>query len=101
MNVIDQDSQPLSNINVQLRNDTTTSTVDVTRLSDVGTALFSGAPAGSQYEVVVSGAGYSTDQTYVATTSNPNPVTAPFTVLESDISTLFKLICLVILTLRS
>ena len=89
VNVIDQDSQPLSNMSVQLRNDTTTSTVDVTRLSDVnGTALFSGAPAGSQYEVVVSGAGYSIDQTYTATTSNPNPTTAPFTVLESDISTL-------------
>jgi hypothetical protein len=88
-NVIDQDSLPLENVSVQLRNDTTTSTIDITRFTDAsGSALFSGAPAASSYELLVTAPGYSTDQTYVATTSNPNPVTSPFTVLESDISTL-------------
>lgn len=89
VNVIDQDSLPLENASVRLRNDTTTTTVDVTRFTDAsGVALFSGAPAASNYEIIVTAPGYSTDQTYVATTTNPNPATAPFTVLEADISTL-------------
>jgi hypothetical protein len=89
VNVIDQDSLPLENAEVRLRNDTTTSTIDVTRFSDAnGIALFSGAPAASNYELIVTAPGYSIDQTYIATTSNPNPTTAPFAVLESDISTL-------------
>lgn len=88
-NVIDQDSLPLENVSVQLRNDTTTSTIDITRFTDAnGVALFSGAPAASSYELLVTAPGFSTDQTYVATTTNPSPTTAPFTVLESDISTL-------------
>lgn len=89
INVIDQDSLPLSGAEVRLMNTNTTSTIDTSKFSDAnGTALFSGAPASSGYEVMVTGTGYSTDQTYIATTSNPNPITAPFTVLESDISTL-------------
>lgn len=89
INVIDADSNPLPGAEVTLLNNTTTTTIDVTKISDSsGTALFSGAPAGSNYEVVVTAPGYSTDQTYVATTSNPTPTTAPFSVLEADISTL-------------
>jgi Tfp pilus assembly protein PilV len=88
VNVLDADSSFLSGAEVRLLNETTTSTIDITRFSDVsGVALFSGAPAASGYQVFVTAPGYSTDQTYVATTSNPNPVTAPFAVLESDIST--------------
>jgi prepilin-type N-terminal cleavage/methylation domain-containing protein len=89
INVIDQDSLPLSGAEVRLMNSNTTSTIDTSKFSDAnGAVLFSGAPASSGYEITVSGTGYSIDQTYVATTSNPNPITAPFTVLESDISTL-------------
>ncbi len=89
VNVIDADSNPLAGASVTLSNNTTTTTISVTKLSDsTGTVLFSGAPAASNYEVLVTAAGYSTDQTYVATTSNPNPITAPFSVLEADISTL-------------
>lgn len=89
INVIDQDSLPLPGAEVRLFNDALSPAIDITRFSDIsGAALFSGAPAGSEYEVVVTAPGYSTDQTYRATTSNPNPITAPFTVLESDISTL-------------
>lgn len=89
VNVVDEDSLPLENASVRLMNDTTTSTIDVTRFTDAsGVALFSGAPAASGYEIIVTAPGFSTDQTYVATTSNPNPVTSPFSVLEADISTL-------------
>ncbi|MBP6881311.1 MAG: carboxypeptidase regulatory-like domain-containing protein [Candidatus Pacebacteria bacterium] len=92
VNVLDADASPLSGANVRLFN-TVVGPVDVTRFSDVsGTALFSGAATGSDYQVVVTanigGQQYSTAQTYVATTSNPNPIVSPFSVLEADVSTL-------------
>ncbi len=88
VNVLDADSTPLVGAFVQLVNNTTTTTIDVTKSTDSsGAALFSGAPAASNYEVIVTAPGYSTDRTYQATTSNPNPITAPFAVLEADIST--------------
>ena len=88
VNVIDADSNFLPGAEVTLVNNTTTSTISVTRLSDSsGVALFSGAPAANNYQVFVTAPGYSQDQTYVATTSNPNPTTAPFSVLAADIST--------------
>lgn len=88
VNVLDADSAPLAGAQVRLMNNTTTTTIDVIKMTDgTGTALFSGAPAASNYEVVVTGTGYSTDQTYEVTVANPNPVTSPFSVLEADIST--------------
>lgn len=57
-----------------------------------GRCSFSGAPAASGYELIVTatiaGNTYSTAQTYAATGANPNPILAPFAVLEADISTL-------------
>lgn len=93
INVIDDQSALLPGASVRLVNASATAPIDVTRITDVnGVALFSGAPADSNYEVIVtaniSGDQYSTDQTYKATTSIPNPLVAPFAVLESDISTL-------------
>lgn len=93
INVIDADSNLLPGADVLLVNDTTTSTINLPRTTDAsGSALISGAPAASDYEVTVTanigGNQYSTDRTYRATTSNPNPVVAPFAVLESDVSTL-------------
>ncbi|MBP6924109.1 MAG: carboxypeptidase regulatory-like domain-containing protein [Candidatus Pacebacteria bacterium] len=89
INVIDENAAPLPGIDVTIINNTTTSTINITKATDVsGSALFSGAPVASNYEVIVGEAGYSFDQTHEATTTNPNPVTAPFSVLEADISTL-------------
>ncbi len=88
VNVLDADASPLPGALVQLINNTTTTTIDVIKSTDSnGVALFSGAPAASNYEVIVTAPGYSTDRTYQATTSNPNPITAPFSLLEADIST--------------
>ena len=88
VNVLDADASPLMGAQVRLVNDSTSPTIDVTKNTDAsGTALFSGAPAASNYEVVVTAPGYSTDQTYVADVTNPNPITAPFSLLEADIST--------------
>lgn len=88
VNVLDADASPLSGAQVRLVNNTTTTTIDVIKNTDAsGIALFSGAPAASNYEVYVTATGYSSDQTYVPDASNPNPVTAPFALLVADIST--------------
>jgi type II secretory pathway pseudopilin PulG len=87
VSVVDEAFTFLPGASVRLVNNSITPNIDITRLSNAqGVALFSGAPAGSNYEVFVTRAGYSTDQTYQATTSNPLPVLAPFSVLESDVS---------------
>lgn len=93
VNVIDENSASLPGASVQLINNTTTSTINVTKITDAsGSALFSGAPAASNYELIVtaniSGHDYSIAKTYQATTTNPNPIVSPFTVVEADISTL-------------
>lgn len=89
INVFDKNVAPLPGATVRLLNTSATTTVDVTRMTDAtGIALFGGAPAGPDYQVFVSAPGYSSDQTYVATTSLPNPTTRPATVLESDITTM-------------
>lgn len=88
VNVLNADSSALFGAQVRLVNNTTTTTIDVTKSTDAsGVALFSGAPAASNYEVYVTAVGYSSDQTYIADFSNPNPITAPFSLLEADIST--------------
>lgn len=88
VNVLDADGSPMFGAQVRLINTTTPTNIDVTKNTDIsGTALFSGAPAGSNYEVIVTAPGYSTDRTYVANGANPNPITAPFSLLEADIST--------------
>lgn len=89
VNVFDAAAAPLAGASVRLLNLTTTSTIDVTRSTDAtGVALFAGAPAASNYQIFVTDSGYSTDQTYVSTTSNPSPLIQPISVLESDVSTM-------------
>lgn len=89
VNVFDANVLPLQNIDVRLVNYTTTSTIDVSKKTDAsGIALFTGAPAGANYEIFVSGSGYSSDQTHQATTSLPYPSTLPVAILESDVSTM-------------
>lgn len=89
VNVFDADVQPVAGASVRIYNDTTTTTVDVTRNTNAsGVAMFAGAPAAGNYQITVSKTGYSTDQTYVATTSNPNPTTPPVAVVESNVSTM-------------
>lgn len=89
VNVFDASVLPIQGASVRVQNKTTTSTIDVTMNTNVdGIAMFSGAPAAANYEITVTKAGYSTDKTYVATTSNPNPTTLPIAVIESAVSTM-------------
>ncbi|MES2749225.1 MAG: carboxypeptidase-like regulatory domain-containing protein [Patescibacteria group bacterium] len=89
VNVFDFDNAPLPGASVRLVNTTLVPNIDVTRVSDAtGVALFGGAPEGGDYEIFVTASGYSTDQTYQATTTLPNPSTLPIGVVESSISTM-------------
>jgi type II secretory pathway pseudopilin PulG len=89
VNVFDDSTTPLPGADVRLINNTLVPNIDVTRSSDaLGVALFGGAPAGSDYEVVVTAPGYSVDQTFKATTTLENPSTLPISVVESSVSTL-------------
>ncbi len=89
VNVFDFDNAPLPGASVRLVNSTLAPTIDVTRTSDAtGVALFGGAPQGGNYEIFVTAPLYSTDQTYKATTSLPNPTTLPIGVVESSVSTM-------------
>ena len=89
VNVFDFDNVPLPGASVRLVNTTLVPTIDVTRVADAaGIALFGGAPQGGNYEIFVNAPGYSSDQTYKATTTLPNPTTLPIGVVESSISTM-------------
>ena len=88
VNVTDANVVPVGSASVRLVNTSGTTTIDVTKLTDsTGSVLFGGAPAGSGYQVFVSRAGDSSEQTYEATTTNPNPVLQPISLLAADIST--------------
>jgi hypothetical protein len=89
VNVFNASVQPSPGANVRVVNNTVVPHIDVTKTTDAtGVALFGGAPAGPNYEIYVTRAGYSSDQTYTATTSLPHPTTQPVAVVASGISTM-------------
>lgn len=103
VNVFDALVQPVSGAAVNVYNNTTTTTINTTRYTNAsGVAMFSGAPAASNYQITVTKPGFSKDQTYVATTSNPNPITSPVAVLAGAVSTMnFQIDRLSSLTIRT
>lgn len=89
VNVFDSTAQPVVGATVHLYNNNGTTTIDTTRFTNSsGVAMFSGAPARAGYQITVTNTGYSTDQTYSASTTNPNPLTPHVAVLESQVSTM-------------
>lgn len=90
VNVFDADVLPLSGAAVRVYNNNPgTTTVDTTRYTDVnGIAMFAGAPARANYNITVTDTGFSTDQTYAASSTNPNPITPLVAVLKSTVSTM-------------
>ena len=89
VHVFDATIVPVAGAEVRFVNNTTTTTIDTLRYTDAsGVTYLSGAPAAANYEITVTDAGYSTDGTYTATTTNPVPATPPIAVLESQISTM-------------
>lgn len=66
--------QPIANASVRVFNPGASPVVDLTTLTDGnGAASVLGAPAGAGYEITATKAGYSTSQTYSATSENTNP----------------------------
>ena len=89
VNVIDALGAPLAGADVSLVNTQVSPAISIDTLSDVnGVVSFPGSPTStSGYEVTVTDSGYSTAQTYTATTSNPNPSPGHLTVVEDTITT--------------
>ncbi len=90
VNVFDAKALPVSGASVRVYNNTgTSSLIDTIRYTNTaGVAIFSGAPARSGYQITATNVGYSTDQTYSASTTNPNPVTPHVAVLKNQVSTM-------------
>jgi len=87
INVFDADASPVADARIDIFNDSTTSTIDVTTYTDGnGDASFPGAPESDDYEVTVRKPGYSTSTTYDATSENPNPSPGHQTVTENNIT---------------
>ncbi|MFT5036630.1 MAG: prepilin-type N-terminal cleavage/methylation domain-containing protein [Candidatus Azotimanducaceae bacterium] len=89
VNVFDATVNPVETASVHFVNNTLPTTTDTIRFTNnAGVAFLSGAPAGANYEITVTKAGYSVDGTYAATTSNPAPSTLPVAVATSTVSTM-------------
>jgi len=89
VNVFDADVIPVAGAEVLFVNDSLSPSISTPRYTDAnGVAYLAGAPAGANYEIVVTKPGFSTDGTYVFSSSNPNPTTPPIAVLESQVSTM-------------
>jgi len=85
VNVLDSAGLPLANANVHIENNVLVPAISIDTFSNIdGQVVFPGSPAGSSYEVVVSKTGYSTDKSYDADSSNPNPNPGHFSVIEGE-----------------
>lgn len=87
VNVFDATVAPVSGAEVRFVNPAFS--VDTSRFTGAsGEAYLSGAPEGGGYQIYVTKSGYSSDSTYVASSSNPSPVTPVVSVLQSQVSTM-------------
>ncbi len=72
--VVDANAQPLPNAQVDITNTTAVPAVSIrTYTNQAGSITFIGAPAASNYQILVSRSGYNSAQTYPVSASNPNP----------------------------
>lgn len=77
VNVVNALAVPVSNAQVRIVNSTLNPQIDMTTFTDsAGIASVIGAPAGSGYQVSATKAGYSSAQTYSASSTNTNPTPA-------------------------
>lgn len=90
LNVTNAENEPLGGATVHILNTTVATSVDITTYTNAsGTVSFPGAWAGTGYEVTVSKSGYSSAQTYKATTTNPSPSPSPLTVAENSTTEMY------------
>jgi hypothetical protein len=88
VNVFDATMTPVSGASVRLVNTSISPSIDTIRTTALnGEVLFSGAPTASGYEVFVTKAGYTSDQTYVVTPTLTNPISSPVTIVDANVTT--------------
>src|SRR3989344_5337820 len=74
INVVNESAAPISNAQGETGNIAVVPAIDIRTYSNVGGSVtFIGAPEASNYQILVSKAGYSTAQTYPVSAENPNP----------------------------
>ncbi|MDO8481938.1 MAG: carboxypeptidase regulatory-like domain-containing protein [bacterium] len=85
ISVVNAALQPVSTAQVHVVNTVATPAIDLTVYTNTGgNVSLVGAPAATGYQVTVTKAGYSTDQTYNPTAQNTNPTPGPFTVSNNQ-----------------
>ncbi|HVU75732.1 MAG TPA: carboxypeptidase-like regulatory domain-containing protein [Candidatus Paceibacterota bacterium] len=85
INVTDSSSQPLQNAQVTITNASSSPTINQTTYTNTsGVVSLVGAPASSNYAVLVTKSGYSTAQTYSSSAQNTNPSPANLTVTNGQ-----------------
>ncbi|MEI8337750.1 MAG: prepilin-type N-terminal cleavage/methylation domain-containing protein [bacterium] len=86
--VIDAVGQPVSGASINIVNNTGTTSINLTRTSDVyGNWIEVGLPdSANSYHIVVTKNGYSTDQTYPSSVGNPNPTKPDATILNGQVT---------------
>lgn len=85
INVVDASGLPMPNAQVDITNPSTTPAVSIrTYTNESGSISFIGAPAASNYQILVSRTGYSSAQTYPISASNPNPNPRHLTVVNNQ-----------------
>ena len=75
---------PLAGASLTISNPSTTPAISINTFTDAsGTASILGAPSAAGYQIVVTGSGYSTSQTYSTTAQNTNPNPGNLTVTNN------------------
>ncbi len=86
--VINSQGQPVPDANVHIESPTTTPTMILDRSTDsTGTWIEVGLPARvNGYHILVTKPGYSSDQTYAASSTNPNPIKPDATIVNGQVT---------------
>lgn len=103
VNVVDAAGAPVPSTEITITNTAVSPSINISTFSsNDGIAYFPGAPTSTAYEIETTKEGYSTDRTYLASPSNPNPMPGTLTVIGDTItSSTFRIDALSDITLRS
>ncbi|RJQ34891.1 carboxypeptidase regulatory-like domain-containing protein [Candidatus Parcubacteria bacterium] len=83
--VVNAAAEPVFDAQVDIINTEVSPAINIrTYTNSNGAVTYIGAPAASNYQITVSRAGYSTDQTYPVTAENPNPTPRHLTVADNE-----------------
>jgi hypothetical protein len=103
INVVNASGVAVPNAEIVITNTVVNPSISIaTFANSAGTAYFPGAPTSTAYHIVATKGGYSSAQTYTASTTNPNPNPRDLTVIADTItSATFRIDLLSDVTIRS